>query len=917
MANDFLIQIAQRERPGLVHDSATAAGWLNDQNGPVPHVADLPFKTPSLSCLAPASEVRERLEVLRANPKELPTADLVTFGARNRSPWVLDALSQRLTHGLLDWTGLRAELVNSGEKKRDFEPLLERITPTNLWSLRRVLASHHIDEEAERALLLYVADRVLAGESFDKTAIGALAVNLVGAGLDDHLRGLLRIYTADTYLRHALTVELEHPRFGGSHELLLARFNQIYRRFGLESVDLTGTGSTPFTRLRAEPAERVEAGPLVTVIMSCWSPGEELLLAVRSITDQSYQNWELIVTDDASPDKHGEILDQIAELDPRIRVVRNEINGGTYVRRNEALTLARGEFVTMQDSDDWSHPRRLELQVRDLVASPDRYANIVRNVRLTPDLSLYSERGMQLGVCEPAIMFRREAVLDKVGFFDDIRKAADREFRQRLEATTGVPVAEVGPEVPLVLMRADVGSLSGSDFRGVWVHPARIAYRSSMLRAHNLIKDGELSPIFPARQDKRNLDAPATLLGRPNSPSTFDVLLILDGRTRASRKHFLSEVVQEIEAALDSGLSVGVMHSDSLRGGREQGYFDAAMQQLVDEGGLHRVIDDQQVEAGTVVIRHAVAAQAHVAERRPVTAGRVVVIEDSAGGDKRGVTFAKADVTDVARAWFDAEPAWLISEPRTVPPTLESVVVDGDALHVTITYSSSSRADAVELWGSEAQPSALTVVEHDGQDATTREAFARASFPLDQIGTSPFEIRARINSYAYRLDIGVTQVLTSPAAQLLIRRPNQRMQLVAAETVPGRADRDEQWGEWLEASIKGARLSQDRIVFDIAAGEHAKLTEVVAIRDAFGVLRRREFALDEGPDNTLSASRTFDAIAGSRWQLFGLFQTPTGRVQYPLRFDRALRTEHAGGWRIRTLGDHVVHVVAPSRGGNS
>lgn len=914
--NSFMVQLVQGAyvRP----DSGDAAYSGQSPQGEVAGTRRvIPFSDSSLEALPLSSIVRESQAVTRISQSSAPSGDVVTFAAKNRSRWALDVLSQRLTRNLLDWEGLRAELLHDHAGQADAASPALRITPTKLWMLRQALASQHLDPEVEFALLIAVADRVLAGERFDKSALPALAVNLIGAGLDERVRQLLDIYTNDSYLRHALTVELGHPRFGGSHDLVLARFNQIYRRFGLETVGLDGAGSVPFTQLRAQPAERVEDGPLVSIIMSCWSPGEHLLLAVRSIVDQTYQNWELLVTDDASPGEFGHVLDAVEKMDPRVRVLRNELNAGTYIRRNEALDLARGELVTMQDSDDFSHPRRLEIQVRNLEQAPERLANIVYNVRLTEDLSLYSERGMQLGLCEPAIMFRRKPVLAKIGYFDDVRKAADREFRQRLEAATGVPVTVVGPEIPLVLMLADVGSLSGSDFRGKWVHPARIAYRSSMVRAHELIKDGEQSAVFPPRQTTRVLDAPEALLGRSTTPSRLDLLVVLDGRTHAGRRSFLAGVVEELRAALEAGLVVGVKHSDSLLGGKQQGYFDAPLQRLVDEEGLHRIIDGQQITVGTVVVRHAVAAQGHNAEPLEITADQVVIIEDKDGGDERGATFARADVAATVTAWFGATPEWHVAAQRPLPPTIESVVVDSNVLRVALKHSSSSGPLVIELRGSTTLP-----MTQGPADAAVRaetpdqvERLTVVQLPLADIGKEPFQLVALLGQYTYVLDVEVPRVLTLAPSTMLVRRPNQRLQLIATEVADG-ATSGAGDGSMPKAKVNDLQVVDGRMLLEISADEHStKLTQVVAVRDVHGQLRRRGFALKVGGEGLMLASRQIEPLAGLRWRIFGVFQTPFGRVQRPLSFDTALRTAVGDGWQLRPVGDDVISVIADSQQG--
>jgi glycosyltransferase involved in cell wall biosynthesis len=63
-------------------------------------------------------------------------------------------------------------------------------------------------------------------------------------------------------------------------------------------------------------------------------------------------------------------------------------NGGTYVARNAGLDAATGDFVTFQDSDDWSHPLRLERQVAPLLADEAIFSTTSTGMRVTPDLVL-------------------------------------------------------------------------------------------------------------------------------------------------------------------------------------------------------------------------------------------------------------------------------------------------------------------------------------------------------------------------------------------------------------------------------------------------------------------------------------------------------------------------------------------------
>ena len=100
----------------------------------------------------------------------------------------------------------------------------------------------------------------------------------------------------------------------------------------------------------------------ISVIMAVYNAGniDVLKLAVESILKQTYTNFELIICDDCSTDGTFEILKKFAYKDNRIILIKNEVNlkaGGT---RNRCLKIAKGKFIAIMDSDDYSSPDRLE-----------------------------------------------------------------------------------------------------------------------------------------------------------------------------------------------------------------------------------------------------------------------------------------------------------------------------------------------------------------------------------------------------------------------------------------------------------------------------------------------------------------------------------------------------------------------------
>ena len=92
--------------------------------------------------------------------------------------------------------------------------------------------------------------------------------------------------------------------------------------------------------------------PLISVVVPVYRVEAYLDRCLRSITEQTYRNLEIILVDDGSPDRSGAICDAWAAKDSRIRVIHQENSGGGPAR-NAALDLATGELLAFVDSDDY------------------------------------------------------------------------------------------------------------------------------------------------------------------------------------------------------------------------------------------------------------------------------------------------------------------------------------------------------------------------------------------------------------------------------------------------------------------------------------------------------------------------------------------------------------------------------------
>src|SRR5690554_1495675 len=120
--------------------------------------------------------------------------------------------------------------------------------------------------------------------------------------------------------------------------------------------------------------------PLISVLVPVYNPSIDFLkLAIDSVFEQSYPNWQLCIANDGSSDpKVAQTLDHYAKNDARVSVVHREVNGHICAASNSALELAKGEYIALLDHDD--------------ALVKDALLRVVESINVTPDaLLLYSD----------------------------------------------------------------------------------------------------------------------------------------------------------------------------------------------------------------------------------------------------------------------------------------------------------------------------------------------------------------------------------------------------------------------------------------------------------------------------------------------------------------------------------------------
>lgn len=577
-------------------------------------------------------------------------------------------------HGTLD--DLLAA-ARAGDR-RWLRRIRRRINPPLLAAVAQTLAQQELlPTDRADALALYDLIRRAAGPRALNPANQALHAQLALADKGpDRARELLRRYR-----------KIKDPALSGLRADLLNPFVadrpiepwlRAFQAMLPAPAVVVGEGEgVPFDRLATPAAERVEAAHRVSVVVTSFRPDRGLLTAVRSILAQSWANVEIVIVDDASPPEYDEVLRAATALGERIRLVKLAVNAGTYAARNAGVEAAGGEFAAFQDSDDWSHPRRLELQVRPMLEDRRLVATTSDGLAVTDQL-LLTRPGVRSGRFNPSsLVFRRNAVLGKVGWFDRVRKAADSEYIGRIEAAFGARRVRHLDSPPLALIRLSANSLSRSEIKPNWMHPARVAYSSAYLRWHQWIADGSASPVRPADGSERPFPAPGHLLGADEEKS-YDVVMVADWRFLESAQR---TAVDELRALAAAGLRVAVLQLESYRAVYlKRQPICGPVQDMINAGVVDRIGVRDRVDAELVLVRQ--AAVLHFAGGQngggqqaggQITGGpesriigrRVVVVADRApvrgnGTDHR---YVPETCDEAARRLFGAEPRWVPQDP--------------------------------------------------------------------------------------------------------------------------------------------------------------------------------------------------------------------------------------------------------------
>jgi GT2 family glycosyltransferase len=246
--------------------------------------------------------------------------------------------------------------------------------------------------------------------------------------------------------------------------------------------------------------------------MPVFNAGFAVRQAVSSVLAQTYTDFELIVVDDHSTDGCLDFLEQVE--DPRIRVLRNEVNAGAAATRNRAVEAAEGSLIALADADDMAHPLRLELQTDFLDGAPDvtllaGATQLFGRTRSVGRISwpVTSHEGLTLGLrygpsfYHGSVMLRTDA-LRQIGGYRDVPPTEDYDMYARL-LVNGYRFASISQVV--LIYRVHPGGISKSR--------ASDARRVHLATSEHLREQVEIPPLRALIHAARH--EPAVQRGEP------------------------------------------------------------------------------------------------------------------------------------------------------------------------------------------------------------------------------------------------------------------------------------------------------------------------------------------------------------------------------------------------------------------
>jgi FkbM family methyltransferase len=469
------------------------------------------------------------------------------------------------------WGGYAEYALATLEERKRLKRVGLSARESAAWSLVRW---HYVHEDYPRAMENIEFTRSMVKNPHRRLAL-AEAQCLIHLGrpeeADACLAHALRTWPEkefDHLLLRSTVIRMLELKHGAALELAEAKqleaINELYNRVGMTPITKRDpaqplTISNIISEATAKPGDQEKK---VSVIVPAFNAQASIEWVIDGLVRQTWRNLEIIVVDDLSSDATCAIVEQMAARDPRIRLIRKSVNEGAYATRNAGAREATGHYITVHDSDDWSHPQKIEMQVQELAAQPEKVAVTSHWVRVGDSLDIvgpWVPRGSLFDVNFSSLLFERR-LLETMGPWDAVKISGDAEFFYRMRALYGEDcVLKLSSRYLLSLSLAREDSLTRSKathLRSLF-YGLRWNYRDAYLAWSSCLRPGDDPLVVDADSGRRRFPVP---LGcRPNRTESkpYDLVVISDF---GELEEPAAAAMACIEAACREGQRTAVFH---------------------------------------------------------------------------------------------------------------------------------------------------------------------------------------------------------------------------------------------------------------------------------------------------------------------------------------------------------------------
>lgn len=471
-----------------------------------------------------------------------------------------------------------------------------------------------------------------------------------------HTRMRAEFYFSAANICHALA--LRAGSVASTDGERLAWLNRVYEESGFSKLSLLNENAPlSLENITVVNPRPTEASAKLSVLIPAYNCADTLPIALNSILNQTWRNLEVLIVDDQSQDETSHVIQRFAERDSRVIPLRHERNGGAYAARNTALAHATGDFVTVHDADDWSHPEKFAAQMLHAMSHPEGISTTI-GVRVAMDLRFDVKANMAGMLMEntSSLLAKRQTLVD-LGGWDATRLGADSELYERIRARHNLVPNKLFPATPLTLILFSGSSLTQTKAAGIATvnYGARRQYKEAY-RFWHATEMAQSKPDLRMTPDRR-FPAPRIILGHREPLQDIDVIIV--GNFADAARPFEQDV-SRWKTLAEAGLKLGLVHWPTFR--RAEANIMPPVRAAIAAGLIENIVPGESAACKLAVLLDANLLDDPPSPLPAIAAERLYVV---------GETGLSVPQAEAATSYFGCSPLLLREDYLT--PTLDGL----------------------------------------------------------------------------------------------------------------------------------------------------------------------------------------------------------------------------------------------------